>query len=109
MFALFGFRAVFSFTIAPIHPTYLAEIVEPKHVAYSSLLMFLFAGIISFIFPIMVEWFGGPAVPFLVFALYSLFSFMLNTWLLIETKGKTEVEIHKEFAAKLQAFTGKAE
>jgi hypothetical protein len=81
--ALFGFRAVFSFTIAPIHPTYLAEIVEPKHVANGSLLMFVFAGFISFIFPIMVEYFKGPAVPFLIFASYSLASFFVNSWLLI--------------------------
>jgi hypothetical protein len=51
----------------------------------------MFAGLISFIFPLMVEYFDGPATPFLIFAIYSLFSFGVNIWLLIETKGKTEV------------------
>jgi hypothetical protein len=91
VFSLFAFRAVFSFTFAPIHPVYLAEVVEPKHVANGSLLMFVFAGIISFLFPILNEYLGGPAPVFLLFAIYTLLAFFVNTILLIETKDKTEM------------------
>jgi len=105
--ALFGLRAFFSFSFAPIHPMYLAEVVEPKHVAIGSLLMFVFQGTISFAFPVLEHYFNGPAPVFLMFALYTLAAFFANNYILVETKDKTEVEIHEEFALKYEKIMGK--
>ena len=73
--------------------------------ANGSLLMFVFASLISFAFPLMVEWLGGSYPVFLVFGVYSFLSFFVNEWLLVETKDKTEVMIHKEYLAKLEAWS----
>ena len=92
---VFGLRAVFSFTFAPVHPLYLAEIVEPYHLANGCMLMFIFAGLTAFFFPLLDEWLGGPAWVFMIFGGYTLFSFFVNHYVMIETQDKIEVEIRK--------------
>ena len=42
-----------------------------------------------------------------MFALYTLAAFFANNYILVETKDKTEVEIHEEFALKYEKIMGK--
>jgi len=52
------------------------------------MLGFIVASAISLIFPMLQKWFGGPGTAFLIFGIYTFFSFLLNFEVLVETKDK---------------------
>lgn len=94
-------RSVFSLTIGPITWLYLPEIVEPRVTGTATMLNWITAAGVSFIYPIVVELVGNPSLMFFFFGAYVLFGYFLNKSLMVETKGKAEWEIRKEYDEKI--------
>jgi hypothetical protein len=80
---LLSMRALFSLTIGPIVWIYLPEIVEGHIVSIATMVNGFTAAFLSFIFPIFVRMFGGPAFIFGVIALLILIGYGLNEHLLV--------------------------
>ena len=87
----------FGISLGPIVFLYIAEIVEPQFISIPTTVNFFTSGLISILFPILVEQFGGPGPIFAFFTVYSFVSLILNQILLIETKDKTQTEIYRKF------------
>ena len=60
------------------------------------------ASVVVITFPILNKAFGSPIPLFIFFAAWSYVSLLVNKKWLIETKGKTEKQIHEEFTQKLE-------
>lgn len=82
------FRMIFSATLGPVPWIYLPEIVEPDIVGISTMLNWLTAALISFIFPLIVAALGGPEWMFLILSLTMWISYFINDKLMVETKDK---------------------
>lgn len=55
------------------------------------------ASLITFLFPVLEKAFGTCAYLFLFYAVYSTVGFFISQKFVIETKGKTEKQIYKEY------------
>lgn len=66
------------------------------------MLNWLAAAFVTFIYPILVELVGNPSLMFLIFTANVTVGYLLNEKWMIETKGKTEWQIRKEYDEKLK-------
>lgn len=94
---LFTCRGLFSLSIGPIVWLYLPEIVEARTTGIATMLNWLAAALVTFIYPILVELVGNPSLMFLIFTASVTAGYLLNEKWMIETKGKTEWQIRKEY------------
>ncbi len=107
MGSLFALRIIFSFTFAALYPMYISEIAEPKAISDCSTYGFVIAAGISLIFPLLEGWFGGPAVAFLIFGVYTFLGWVANREFMVETKDKIEVQIREEYQELYEKWFGK--
>lgn len=84
------FMANFGLSLGPVVWLYIAEIVEPEIIPYSTLVNWTATTIVIVTFPILSKVFGSPVPLFFFFAVWSSLSLVVNRKLLIETKGKSE-------------------
>lgn len=84
------FMANFGLSLGPVVWLYIAEIVEPEIIPYSTLVNWTATTIVIVTFPILSKVFGSPVPLFFFFAVWSSISLVVNRKLLIETKGKSE-------------------
>ena len=94
---LFTCRGLFSLSIGPIAWLYLPEIVEARITGIATMLNWLAAACVTFIYPILVELVGSPWLMFLIFTVNVTAGYLLNEKWMVETKGKTEWQIRKEY------------
>lgn len=99
---LFTCRGLFSISIGPIAWLYLPEIVEARIIGIATMLNWLAAAFVTFIYPILVELVGNPSLMFLIFTANIAVGYFFNEKWMIETKGKTEWQIRKEYDDKLK-------
>lgn len=96
---LVSYMANFGLTIGPVSWLYIPEVVQPFFIPYATLANWIGASITMILFPILKDVLQdkNPAPLFLFFALWALFSYVVNLKFMIETKGKTEQQIIKEY------------
>lgn len=92
---LFICRGLFSLSIGPIAWLYLPEIVEARITGIATMLNWLAAACVTFVYPILVELVGNPSLMFLIFTANVTIGYLLNERWMVETKGKTEWQIRK--------------
>lgn len=95
MLGLFVYMLNFGVSLGPVVWLYIAEIVEPQIIPFSTLSNWAAASVVVILFPILEKAFGTPIPLFLFFAIWSFASVIFNKRYLVETKGKTEKEIHE--------------
>lgn len=91
-------------TIGPITWMYLPEVVEPAIAGVATMLNWVAAASVSFIYPIIVEIVGSPCLIFFLFGLSVLIGHRTNEKWMVETKGKPEWQIRQEYDEKLKDF-----
>lgn len=91
--------ANFGFTLGPVVWVYLPEIVQPNVLPYATLVNWLSAAAVMFLFPVIKEKLPdkNPALLFLFFAIWSTLSYFFNKKFVIETKNKGERQIFEEY------------
>jgi MFS family permease len=96
---LFLFMANFGLSIGPIVWIYIAEIVKPEILPYTTMMNWGSSAMILLLFPIIKKtlWNENPSLLFLVFSIWCSLSYLINRKYIIETMGKTEEEIRKEY------------
>ena len=92
LLALVFFRLIFSISIGPVVWFYIAEIVQPNIVPYTTMINFASGSTIAVLFPIVTNiWLGGnPGFLFICFAAYGAASYLLCQRIVIESQNKTE-------------------
>lgn len=90
------FMFTFGATLGSILWQYTAEICEPSYIIIATVFTWVGATVVIVLFPILKTSLPNqnPAYLFLFFFLWTSLSFVVNQKVLIETKGKTEHEIH---------------
>jgi hypothetical protein len=96
---LFLFMAVFGLSFGPLVWLYIPEIVPASIIPYSTTTNWVTASMVIILFPIVTADFlnGNPGVLFLFFTVWSFGSFVANSYLVIETKDKTDKMIKEEY------------
>lgn len=94
------YMANFGLSLGPVVWLYIAEIVEPEIVPFSTLANWTAASVVIITFPILSKAFGTPVPLFFFFSVWSAVSLLANYKLLIETKGKTEDQIKEIYCEK---------
>lgn len=102
MLLFISIRVVFSLSLGPIVWLYVVEILQPNFVPIATMVNWITVGVVNTLYPILCEAMGGPAYPFLIFSVYTLAGFLVNRAVLVETAGKTEVQIRKELDEKFK-------
>lgn len=89
---LFSYMFIYGISLGTIVWLYLAEVVEPSIISYATLVTWLGAAVVMVLFPIINSYLPeqNPSYLFLFFLLWTSISFVVNHFVLIETKGKTE-------------------
>ena len=59
-------------------------------IAKATMINWLTGSIVTFLFPILVEWWDGPAWVFFLLAVLLILSYAVNNVLMLETKDKKE-------------------
>lgn len=87
--------ANFGLSLGPIVWMYIPEIVAPSFLPYSTMMNWGGSALSILLFPIIKSKLPNenPALMFLFFAIWSGMSYMINKKYIIETKGKTNVQI----------------
>lgn len=90
--SLLIYRAFFGLTLGPVVWMYIPEIVQPNIVPYSTMANYTSCTACMISFPIINKFLlgGNPAGLFLYFGLYTIMSYVVNKFCLVETKDKTE-------------------
>jgi SP family arabinose:H+ symporter-like MFS transporter len=99
----FLFRFIAGCTLGPITWIYIPEIVNPNLIAFSICMNWIAQGFLLTFFPIVEEYTGDMGYSFLICALFGLIGLLINYWLMIETKDKSEKQIMIEYDAILQS------
>jgi hypothetical protein len=78
---------------------YTAEICEPSYIILATCITWVFASVVIVFFPILKKALPNesPVYLFLFFFIWTTISFVINHKVLIETKGKTEIQIQEEY------------
>lgn len=92
---LIVYMFTFGATLGSVIWLYIAEICEPSYTILATAITWIFAVIVIVLFPILKKQMPNesPAFLFLFFLLWTALSFIVNHKVLIETKGKTEIQI----------------
>ena len=95
IFGLVVYMFTFGATLGSVIWLYIAEICEPSYTILATAITWIFAVIVIVFFPILKSQLPNqsPAFLFLFFLLWTGLSFIVNHKVLIETKGKTEIQI----------------
>ena len=94
-------RLIYSFTLGPVVWIYISETVQQSFMAVSTAVNWMGIALITTLFPIINYHLGGnPAIIFGFFALSTLISGVINRVVLVETQGKKEYEINRDFNIK---------
>ncbi len=105
------FRAIFGSTVGPIPWIYMPEAVKPKQAPLVILVLWLATTLIATLYPILKAYFGNAGYIFGIFGFFSILGAIILAIAAVETKGKSEREIKKEYeelAIKLKSkFFGK--
>lgn len=101
LIGLVVYMFTFGATLGSVIWLYIAEICEPSYTIIATVITWIFAVIVIVLFPILKTQLPNqsPAILFLFFLLWTGLSFIVNHKVLIETKGKTEKQIHEEYSA----------
>jgi len=85
------FMGVLGLTLAPVIWLYFPEIIAPKQMPFIVGTVWLFAALVTLLFPIIRDDIlgGNPGTMFLFFGLWCCISFLINAKFMVETKGKT--------------------
>lgn len=91
LIGLFTFMAIYGLSLGPVSWLYIADIVQPKMIPYSTAGNWISASIVIILFPIITEDVldGNPGFLFIFFTVWCLCSFVFNHYFMIETKDKT--------------------
>lgn len=95
--SLYIFMTSFGFTLGPVVWLYIPEIVPANIVPFSTLANWAGASITIILFPILGDIIGQFGYLFFMFSLWCLASLLINQRYVIETMGKTERQIKREF------------
>lgn len=95
---LFLCKFFFGTFIGPITWQYMPEIIEPRLIPYTTTVNWLTGSIVVTLFPILAEdVLNNPAPVFIFFSVYCGLCVVFNFFFMVETKGKTQLEIKQEF------------
>lgn len=101
-------RLVFSFTLGPVVWIYVAETVQQSFVPIATMVNWFSVTAVTTFFPMAKDWVGGnPGYIFLFFAIGTFCIGVINWIVLVETQGKKEFEINKDFEDKWKMFNKK--
>lgn len=95
--SLYVFMISFGFTLGPVVWLYIPEIVPATIVPFTTLSNWAGASITIIIFPILGTAIGNSGYLFFVFSLWCLASILVNHKWVVETMGKTERQIKRDF------------
>ena len=95
--SLYIFMISFGFTLGPVVWLYIPEIVPARIVPYTTLSNWAGASITIILFPILGTAIGSSGYLFFIFSLWCLLSLGVNHKYVIETMGKTERQIKRDF------------
>ena len=95
--SLYIFMISFGFTLGPVVWLYIPEIVPAIIVPYTTLSNWAGASITIILFPILGTAIGSSGYLFFIFSLWCLLSLGVNHKYVIETMGKTERQIKRDF------------
>ncbi len=90
LLSLFTYRFIYGITLGPVAFLYIPEIIEPNVMPYVIVLYWFSAFLTVMIFPLVKKYIfdGNPGPIFMIFAVYTLLSMIINQYALVETKGK---------------------
>ena len=91
------FMGNFGFSLGPIVWLYIADILEPELIPFSTLSNWAAASLIIITFPILKEALGSVVPLFFFYAIWTGVSLVVNQKYVLETKGKTEKEIYDSY------------
>lgn len=96
---LLSYMFTFGATLGSIIWLYIAEICEPSYTIIATVVTWIFAALIIVFFPILTSMLPdkNPSYLFLIFLIWTGLSFVVNHFVLIETKGKNGAQIQEEF------------
>lgn len=97
MVGMFVFMAAFGLSLGPIMWLYIAEIVEPRILPFTTLTNWVTSALVMTLFPIISSALGSKGPLFLFYAVWAFASLMVNQKYMVETKGKSQTEIYREF------------
>jgi len=95
--SLYVFMISFGFTLGPVVWLYIPEIVPASIIPYSTLGNWTGASVTIILFPILGTAIGNSGYLFFFFSVWCLASLFLNHKYVIETMGKTERQIKRDF------------
>lgn len=95
--SLYVFMTSFGFTLGPVVWLYIPEIVPASVVPFSTLANWAAASITIILFPILGDAIGQFGYLFFMFSVWCLGSLLFNHRYVVETMGKTERQIKREF------------
>ena len=95
--SLYIFMISFGFTLGPVVWLYIPEIVPAKIVPYSTLSNWAGASITIILFPILGTAIGNSGYLYFIFSVWCLISLGVNHKYVVETMGKTERQIKRDF------------
>lgn len=95
--SLYVFMISFGFTLGPVVWLYIPEIVPATIVPYTTLSNWAGASITIILFPILGTAIGNNGYLFFIFSVWCLISLGVNHKYVIETMGKTERQIRRDF------------
>lgn len=88
---MYFFLTIFGATLGPVSWLYISEIVQPQIFSKAVAVIWVFSALTVFLFPVIEEnvFDGDPSFLFLFFAVYCVYSLVVNHFCLVETKDKT--------------------
>jgi MFS family permease len=93
---LFVNRMAYGAFIGPVTWLYMPEIVEPWLSPFTTAMNWFTGSLVVILFPILAA-LGNPGPIFIFFAAYCFLSFLFNQFFMVETKGKTQLEIKQKY------------
>ena len=95
-FLLIVYVIVFGLSLGPVTWLYIPEIVPAKVAPLATMMTWLGASISTILIPVIIEANDGNPYPvFFIFGVVTLLFYLVNRKWMVETKGKTTLEITK--------------
>jgi len=95
---LIFYNIVYGVTLGPVVWLYVPEIIPSKIVPFATMTNWFGCSICVLFTPIVIQLNGGNPYPvFMFFGVVTLLLYIMNYFLMVETKGKTKVQIANSF------------